>query len=326
MKQLLSILISTFAFNTAVMAFQDINVQKGWQLLGAVDDINVSIFDNSCVDYLWKYDIAQETAKWRVHIVNGTITSTQHLSFNSLEDSEGYWLRANSECNVSNEFLSVMYNNFNEHNSSSWQKADWSNGNPFYNGWSPEQITFDEGNLILKLEAKNSHEKSHASGEYRTFQTYKYGRYTARFQATDINGTISSFFTYTGPHEGDEWDEIDVEILGKDPTKLQLNYWRDGHEHPKFIDLGFDASEDMHTYAFVWHPEYIKWYVDGELVHTVIENNQNDNDSLPINAGKIMLNLWAAIGVDSWSGIYEDNTSAITKYDYIMFEEFKKLH
>lgn len=308
------------------LSAQEITLKPGWQLLGAIEDTNTSIFDNSCAEYLWKYDTTtQETPQWRVYIADKSIINTAYPSFNSLYSSEGYWIKASSECNISSEFTPVMYNNFNEHNSSNWLKASWSNGDPFYNSWCKEQVTFTDGILSLDLEATECNDKSHASGEYRTFSTYKYGRYTVRFQASDVNGTISSFFTYTGPHEGDEWDEIDIEILGKDPTKLQVNYWRDGHEHPTFIDLGFDASEDMHTYAFVWHPEYIKWFVDGKLVHTVTENNESDNDSLPVNAGKIMLNLWAATGIDSWSGSYEDNTSATAKYDYVLFEEFRNL-
>ena len=220
------------------------------------------------------------------------------------------------------QFKTIIYDEFNSEDKSIWQMANWSNGDPFYNGWCKEQITFDSGILNLKLEEKACSGETHASGEYRTLDTYKYGRYTARFQASNIDGTISSLFTYTGPSEGTDWDEIDMEILGKDTTKIQLNYWRDGKEHPKLIDLGFDASLDMHTYSFIWHESYIKWYIDDKLVHTVYENNNNDKDSLPINAGKIMLNLWAGIGIDSWSGSYIDGTVANAKYDYVKFEEF----
>ncbi|MEA1953698.1 MAG: family 16 glycosylhydrolase [Campylobacterota bacterium] len=222
------------------------------------------------------------------------------------------------------EFETVLYDNFNAYDSTVWRKADWNNGDPFYNGWCPEQVSFENGVMSLTLEELdcNDNDETHASGEYQTKETYKYGRYTARFIASDVNGTISSLFTYTGPHVGTDWDEIDMEILGKDSTKIQVNYWRDGHEHPKLIDLGFDASETMHTYSFVWHEAYIKWYVDGKLIHTVNENYNHDNDSLPINAGKIMLNLWAGVGIESWSGVYTNGTVAQAQYDYVRYEKF----
>jgi len=220
------------------------------------------------------------------------------------------------------QYSVVLYSDFSYDDQTLFQAADWSNGDPFYNGWCPEQIDFNSSRLFLTLEKKDCHSKTHASGEYRTLNTYKYGRYSTRFIASDVNGTISSFFTYTGSSEGTEWDEIDIEILGKEPSKMQINYWRDGQEHPVLIDLGFDASLAMHTYAFVWAQEYIKWYVDEKLVYTVDENHLNDKDSLPINAGKIILNLWAGVGIDSWSGAYDDNSSAKISYEYVKYEAF----
>lgn len=47
---------------------------------------------------------------------------------------------------------------------------------------------------------------------------------------------------------------IDIEILGKDTTKVQLNYYTDGvGKHEYMYDLGFDSSEAFHTYGFDWH-------------------------------------------------------------------------
>jgi beta-glucanase (GH16 family) len=228
-----------------------------------------------------------------------------------------------SETENSDLYILALNDDFEYFDASIWQKASWINGAPFYNAWCPEQIDFNNSLVTLTLMQKDCQGLTHASGEYRTFDTFKYGRYSVRFQASDINGTISSFFTYTGPSQGSEWDEIDIEILGKDPTKIQLNYWRNGNEHPVLRDLGFDASEGMHEYSFVWHQEYIKWYVDGVEIYSVYENHKADNDSLPINAGKIIINLWAATGIESWSGSYEDNTTAHTSYDFVKYEAFR---
>jgi len=215
----------------------------------------------------------------------------------------------------------VIDENFTSYDESLWMKADWANGNPFYSAWCPEQVDINESNLTLSLVTKSCHDKEFASGEYRTLNTYMYGKYTSRFRASDLNGTISSFFTYTGSAEGTEWDEIDVEILGRDTTKVQLNYWRDGHEHPKLVELGFDASLSMHTYSFIFTPEFIEWYVDDTLVHRVDENHLENNDSLPVNEGKVILNFWAATGIDSWSGHYEDNTTSSVTYEFVSFEK-----
>ncbi len=227
-----------------------------------------------------------------------------------------------------NTDTSILYNtiiddDFSYADTSVWESANWSNGDPFYNTWCPSQNIFSSDNLSINLEQTdcNGESNTHASGEYRSKSTYKYGRYTIRMKTSDVNGTISSLFTYTGPAEGTEHDEIDIEHFGKDPTKMQVNYWRNGAPHEHIIDLGFDASQDFHEYSFEWNAQSIKWYVDGKLVHTVEENGLNNNDSLPVNAGKIMMNLWAGTGVDEWTGTYVDNTPATAVYDYFKFEE-----
>jgi len=219
-----------------------------------------------------------------------------------------------------NHYQTLIYDTFNSFDKTIWQKADWSNGTPFYNAWCPNQVNFNQSLLTLRLDQLTCHEKTHASGEYRTLDNYKYGRYTVRMKTSNIVGTISSFFTYTGPAEGTQWDEIDIEILGLTPQKIQINYWRNGKEHPKTFNLGFDASKNFHTYSFVWRKEYIQWYVDNTLIYEVKENHLKNNDSLPINPGKIIMNLWAAIGIESWSGKYIQNTSSQAYYDYVKYE------
>jgi len=307
---------------------QNISIQKGWQLLGTAENLSTNVFDSSgCVDYIWKYDAANTSSPWGLHIANGVNYNNTYNTFSQIEKNSGYWVKGNSSCEFNTtletkKFSTIFLNDFNDNNVSLFQAADWSNGNPFYNAWCPEQIDFNNSLLTLTLEKKACHSKTHASGEYRTIDTYKYGRYSTRFIASDVNGTISSFFTYTGSSEGTEWDEIDIEILGKNPNKMQINYWRNGNEHPILIDLGFDTSLTMHTYSFVWSSEYIQWYVDDILVYTVNENHLNNKDSLPINAGKIILNLWAGVGIDNWSGKYDDNTTTKISYDYVKYEKF----
>lgn len=109
---------------------------------------------------------------------------------------------------------------------------------------------------------------------------------------------MSSFFTYTGPTDGTPWDEIDIEFLGKDTTKVQFNYYTNGvGNHEKIVNLGFDAANSYHTYAFDWQPNSIKWYVDGQLKHTV-------TTQIPQTSEKIMMmNLWNGAGVDEWLGV-----------------------
>lgn len=100
-----------------------------------------------------------------------------------------------------------------------------------------------------------------------------FGYYETSMQAIKNDGVVSSFFTYTGESDGNPWDEIDIEVLGKDTTKVQLNYYTNGQgNHEYMYDLGFDASEGYHTYGFDWQRDSITWYVDGKAVYKATNN------------------------------------------------------
>lgn len=177
-----------------------------------------------------------------------------------------------------------------------WSKSDgWGNGGVFKSVWSANQINFAAGQMAITLSADGAQ-----SGEYRSHAAYGFGRYETTLQASGTAGTITGFFTYTGPSEGTQHHEIDIEIKGDDPTKLQVNYWTNGVEHPVTINLGFDASQGMHTYAFDWQPNKIDWYVDNVLIHSEV----GSNGALPTLPGKLMLNLWATQNAGGWSSDY----------------------
>ena len=101
----------------------------------------------------------------------------------------------------------------------------WTNGMPFNCFWHKENVTFEDGTLQLTVdESPNpaADKVPYSGGEYRSKATYGYGRYEVVMKAMKNDGVVSSFFTYTGPYDGDPWDEIDFEVLGKDTSKVQL--------------------------------------------------------------------------------------------------------
>lgn len=202
---------------------------------------------------------------------------------------------------------------FDSYDTSRWAKSDWANGNPFNCGWSPDHISFANGVMTLTLDDTSSHGKPYASGEYQSLSTFSYGTYEANMKAAKAPGIVSSFFLYTGT----PWDEIDFEILGKDTTQVQLNYYVNGvGGHEKLIDLGFDASADFHKYKIEWDNGIINWYVDGVLKYGV------DNQSgavMPSHPMKVMVNLWPGTGADAWLGTFGYSTPLTASYDYIKF-------
>jgi len=204
-----------------------------------------------------------------------------------------------------------------------WHKADgWANGDPFACGWRADHITFSDGEMTLRLDNAGCPDgcsgAAYASGEYRSNGFYQYGTYTVVMKAASSEGTVSSFFIYTGPADGNPHNEIDIEILGKDPTKIQINYFTDGIAgHEVLINLEFDASADFHTYAIEWLPDNIKWYVDEVEVHT--ENGSSG--TLPTTSGRIIINFWpGTASVNDWLGEFVYTTPLQAQYSQVSFE------
>lgn len=202
-----------------------------------------------------------------------------------------------------------------------WECADgWCNGSMFNVTWRKKNVTFNDGKMQLIIDNDKVPKDGvpYSGGEFRSREFYGYGRYEVSMKAIKNDGVVSSFFTYTGPSDNNPWDEIDVEILGKDTTKVQFNYFTDSrgnHEH--MHDLGFDASEDFHTYAFEWHKDKIVWFVDGVEVHSATEN-------IPVTESKIMMNAWCGKGVDGWLNAFDDSKMPLTaEYEWIRFTPFE---
>ena len=97
MRRKIFTLVSSVVLSSTIYA-QDINIQNGWQLLGATEDINVSKFDNNCVDFIWKYD----NGNWKVHIANGQNYNYTGSTISSLNQGDGFWVKGNDVdgCNV----------------------------------------------------------------------------------------------------------------------------------------------------------------------------------------------------------------------------------
>ena len=186
----------------------------------------------------------------------------------------------------------------------------YSNGNMFNCIWRDYSVNFDGGTMNISI--TKEWEGKYAGGEYRTNNSYSFGYYSVSMKPAKCVGTVSSFFTYTS---NPRWDEIDIEFLGKDTTKIQFNYYTNGvGNHEYLYDLGFDASEDFHEYGFYWQADSIVWYVDGKAVYKATAN-------IPQYAGKIMTNVWNGIGVDEWLGAFDDSKLPVTaQYKWIAYK------
>jgi len=207
------------------------------------------------------------------------------------------------------EESSKMY--FGNNGISGYYAADnYSNGSMFNCTWRRNNISFANGVMNMTCSKSNN---GFDGAEYRSSRDTSYGYYSVRMKAASCSGVISSFFTYVGY----PWDEIDIEFLGKDTTKVQFNYYTSGvGGHEKWYSLGYDASKEFHDYGFLWLEDSITWYVDGKAVHTATE-------SIPVTTTKIMANVWNGKGetFDAWCGpLDESGLPATASYEWFAYQ------
>ena len=224
------------------------------------------------------------------------------------------------------------------------------NGDVFNTWWNKENVSYD--NNLAELSISEMTEKkqvynpdydadaaaedpdydvpekidcqaNYYGGEMRTSEYYGYGDYEVRMKPSNVKGTASTFFVCTGPYdvnyetgEKNKHDEIDIEFLGKDTTRVQFNYFVDGKGgHEYMYNLGFDASKEFHTYGFRWAEECIVWFVDGQPVYKV---KATKNNPMPTTAGRILTNYWTGTEkAESWMGKLPEDYSAKAQYEYI---------
>ena len=170
--------------------------------------------------------------------------------------------------------------------------------------------------------------------ELTGLEKFKYGRFEARMKMAATSGTVSSMFLYYNESylkKEEPWNEIDIEILGKDPTKWQSNIiTREGDPtisktttseviHP----FNYDATNEFHLYAIIWTPEYIAWEVDSVEVRRdtlgMSRGTHADGDQVKFMTEEqtLRFNLWSS-NTTSWVGKFAPENLPIEQHiDYV---------
>jgi endo-1,3-1,4-beta-glycanase ExoK len=189
--------------------------------------------------------------------------------------------------------------NFDMLDRSIWYISDgWNNGAHQNCTWSKDQVKVDGGSLQLSFSEGQSKDRNYLCGEIQTKKRYGYGTYEARMKAGTGSGLNSAFFTYIGPADKQQQDEIDFEVLGKNAGQVQVNQYvkaKGGNE--KLIAVGSNADEGFNDYAFVWEPGRLRYYLNGKLVQDV-----TDPSKIPSSPQKIFFSLWGSDTLTDWMG------------------------
>lgn len=180
-----------------------------------------------------------------------------------------------------------------------WRVADgWSNGEWTANDWRRSQIRRTPEGLEITLARSRGGDKRYSSGEIQSDMGFQYGYFEVRMRVPRGSGLVTGFFTYTRDGAESTWDEIDVEILGRNTRAVQFGYFGGGQNHVTTVPLGFDAADGFHTYGFEWARGYLRWYVDGRLLH----EERGARGPLPQSSQRLYLHLWNSETLTDWLG------------------------
>ena len=163
--------------------------------------------------------------------------------------------------------------------------------------------------------------KKYKGAEIRTNESFLYGRFEVKMKSTEASGMLSSFFTfYDDPSFATNWNEIDIEILGRYQNEVQFNAIVGNHQmSEKRQLLNFNPHKDFHTYSFDWTPDYISWNVDGQEVYRLTGENVVKMNK----AQKIMMNIWPSEFWE-WTGPWDPTKVPLyAMYDYVKYYEYK---
>ncbi len=181
--------------------------------------------------------------------------------------------------------------------------------------WRRDAVRYDikDEALVLNLyPTVDGAVKRFEGGEVQRTGQRSFGRYEVVMTAARGEGVISSFFTYTGPHFDAPHDEIDFEFLGGDTTEVLLGMFVNGERlSARSVNLGFDAADGPHIYAFEWLPDSLTWYADGRKLLRVTSHET----PIPSNPQKIFANIWVS-GEEhnDWSGSAPKDTRTEARY------------
>ncbi len=186
-------------------------------------------------------------------------------------------------------------------NEARWYVSNgWTNGPHQSCEWRPDALRISSGDMRLTLSDRGGKIRPIGCPEIHTKTRLSYGLYETRMRSAAGSGLNTAFFTYIGPPNGvPEWDEIDFEFLGRDPHTVSINHYTNGKPYDtKVVQLGFDASQGFHNYAFDWQPDKIRWYVDGKQVAETPAGSP-----IPSHPGNMFFSLWSGSDVEnSWMG------------------------
>jgi endo-1,3-1,4-beta-glycanase ExoK len=189
--------------------------------------------------------------------------------------------------------------------------------------FSPDNAVVKNGMLVLSITPNPGGAKPFKGAEVATLDSWQYGLIEARVHfAGKGSGIISSLFTwFVGP--ASQWNEIDVEYLGRYTNAMSFTTIAANASGQKSSagyvkqPLTWQPSADFHIYAIDWNASRVRFLADGvELWSTT------QHAGLLTRSQTIRMNIWpAASGISGWAGVLDTAAAGVAyaEYDWVQY-------
>jgi beta-glucanase (GH16 family) len=141
--------------------------------------------------------------------------------------------------------------------------------------------------------AKFTISKQGESPTIRTKFYFFFGRVEFMLKAASGQGIVSSMMLLS-----DNLDEIDWEFIGTNTSHGSTNFFGKGIEdytNGEWHGMPVSPQDDFHNYTTIWTEEKMDFYIDENLVRTIIasETSHEGNDTYPQTPMRMSLGIWA---------------------------------
>lgn len=207
-----------------------------------------------------------------------------------------------------------------------WLISEWPAGQSRITAWDAGMVRRTGEGVELRLEAAGTGaDRPMKGGEIQSHTAARTGTWRWRAKVPEmVEGAVFGMFLYKADQKNHPWREYDIEFVGEDTTKLQLNIFFEsedggspvtlgqGKGGPVTVDLGFDAAEGFHDYAITVGEQSAEFFVDGRSVGAF---GPEDMPGETWNPGPLraFADLWAASpNMADWAGEWTDPGRPLT--------------
>ncbi len=163
-------------------------------------------------------------------------------------------------------------------------------------------------------------------------ETFTYGKFEVKMKMAYASGCISSMFLYYNDSykgNGEVWNEIDIEVIGKEPNGFQSNLITGKLESKVTSEMihkiASPVADNFHIYTIEWTPDYVAWYLDGkEIRRSDASSDTKKQVAKLVKPQSLRFNIWSSENTEWVGSLYQKYIPITQEIDYIKVYDYNE--